>query len=142
MDALRATLPVLRTLGEGLLQLVYPAVCHTCLEAVGSGHSRFCAKCQSALETDRLAACWRCGSTVGPHEVVMDGCLRCRATSFHFSRVFRLGTYEGLLREVVLRMKSQSGESLAAAMGGLFANRFETTFASLHIDGVIAMPLH
>ena len=48
MDALRATLPVLRSLGEGLLQLVYPAVCHVCLESLPSGHLRFCAKCQFA----------------------------------------------------------------------------------------------
>ncbi len=47
MDALRATLPVLRTLGEGLLQLVYPAVCHICLDPLSSTNQRFCAQCQS-----------------------------------------------------------------------------------------------
>jgi len=97
---------------------------------------------ERALEIDRLAACWRCGSTIGPHEEVMDGCLRCRAISFHFQPRYRLGIYEGLLREVVLRMKQQAGESLAAAMGELFANRFETVFSAAKLDAVIAIPLH
>ena len=119
MDALLATPPVFRMLGGLLTGL--PGGLHTCLQAIGSANSSFCVDCRSALETDRFAACWRCGSTIGPHEEVMDGCSRCRKTSFHFSRVFRLGTYEGLLREVVLRMKSQAGESLAWSMGELFA---------------------
>lgn len=142
MAAVRATLPVFRMLGEGLLQLVYPAVCHTCLQAIGSTDVSFCEKCRSALEADRFAACWRCGSTIGPHEEVMDGCSHCRTLSLHFSRAFRMGTYEGLLREVILRMKSQSGESLAWSIGQLFAHRLAPVCATMNLDGVIAIPLH
>lgn len=142
MDALRATLPVLRMLGEGLLQLVYPAVCHTCLQPIGSPNSPFCERCRFALETDRFAACWRCGSTIGPHENVMDGCLHCRTSCLHFSRVVRLGTYEGLLRDVILRMKTQAGETLAWSMGELFAQRCAATFALLNPDAVVSVPLH
>jgi ComF family protein len=138
----RATLPVFRTLGEGLLQLVYPAVCHTCLQAIGSADIPFCGTCRSALETDRFAACWRCGSTIGPHEEVMDGCSHCRTLSLQFSHAFRLGTYEGLLREVILRMKSQAGESLAWSMGTLFAHRLAKSCARMNLDAVLAIPLH
>jgi len=142
MDALRATLPVVRMLGEGLLQLVYPAVCHTCLLPIGTASSPFCATCRSALETDRFAACWRCGTTIGPHETVMDGCSHCRTSSFQFSRVVRLGIYEGLLREVILRMKTQAGETLAWSMGELFAHRCALQFVPSNLDGVVAVPLH
>jgi ComF family protein len=142
MNALSEKLPVFRMLGEGLLRLVYPAVCHICLETLESGHSSFCAQCRSALETDSFPSCWRCGSTIGPHEEVTDGCKSCRGTSFHFSRVHRLGPYEGLLREVVLRMKLQAGESLAIAMGSLFAKRLEIAVASARPDAIIAIPLH
>jgi ComF family protein len=142
MDALRATLPVFRMLGEGLLQLVYPAVCPTCLEAIGSANSPFCVRCQVALETDRFAACWRCGSTVGPHENVMDGCSHCRTSSFQFNRLVRLGTYDGLLREVVLRMKSPAGENLAWSMGELLAHRLAPALAGSKVDAVVSMPLH
>jgi ComF family protein len=142
MNALHVTLPVFRTLGEGLLRLVYPALCHICLDPLSSGQASFCAKCQAALESDNFSACWRCGSTIGPHEDVSGGCLRCRETSVQFSRVYRLGTYEGLLREVVLRMKSQAGESLATAMGVLFAKRLQAALADAKPDGVIAIPLH
>jgi len=142
MDSLRATLPVIRMLGKGLLELVYPAVCHTCLEPIGSANSPFCEKCRFALETDRFAACWRCGTTIGPHENVMDGCSNCRTSSFQFSRVIRLGAYEGLLREVILRMKTQAGETLAWSMGELFARRCAAQFAASNLDAVVAVPLH
>ncbi len=79
---------------------------------------------------------------MGPHEEVAEGCARCRKASFHFNRVYRLGPYEGLLREVVLRMKSQAGESLASAMGAIFANRLGPAMADAKLDGVVAIPLH
>ena len=142
MDAVRATLPILRLLGDGLLQLVYPVVCQICLEPPGSSHLRFCPSCRAHLETDRFSFCGRCGSSVGPHEDLTDGCIRCRSVSFRFTRVIRLGVYEGLLREVVLRMKSQAGESLAWAMGEIFAKRMEGIVGQGSADGVVAIPLH
>jgi ComF family protein len=142
MDALRATLPVFRTLGEGLLQLVYPAVCHTCLQAIGSSDSPFCERCRFALETDCFAACWRCASTIGPHENVMDGCSYCRTSSLHFSRAVRLGTYEGLLREVILRLKTQAGETLAWPIGKLLAQRCAARLTVSSLDAAVAVPLH
>ncbi len=142
MDAVRATLPILRSLGDGLLQLVYPAVCQICLEPLGSSHLRFCSNCRTHLETDRFSFCGRCGSSVGPHEDLTNGCIRCRSVSFCFSRVIRLGVYEGLLRDVVLGMKSQAGESLAWAMGEVFAERMEGIVGHGAADGVLAIPLH
>jgi ComF family protein len=142
MDAWRSALPILRLLGDGLLQLVYPAVCQICLEPPGSSHQRFCSNCRASLEADRFSFCWRCGSSVGPHEDLTGGCVRCRSVSFHFSRVIRLGVYEGLLRDVVLRMKSQAGESLAWAMGDVFAKRMEGIVGHGTADGVLAIPLH
>lgn len=53
-----------------------------------------------------------------------------------------MGTYEGLLREVVLRMKSASGESLAWSMGELFATRAALALAAANFDAVTAVPLH
>jgi ComF family protein len=94
------------------------------------------------LETDRFAACWRCGSIIGPHEDVMDGCSHCRTSLLHFSRVVRLGTYEGLLRDVILRMKTQAGETLAWSMGKLLAERCAARLTVSSVDSVVAVPLH
>jgi ComF family protein len=142
MDALRVTLPFWQLLGDGLLQLVYPAVCQVCLQPLGSSRVQFCQGCQSILETDRFPACWRCGATAGPYEELSGGCIRCRKGSFPFSRVIRLGIYEGLLREVILRMKSQAGESLASAMGALLARRINATLTPGSVESVLAVPLH
>ncbi len=139
---MRATLPRLRFLGDGLLRLVYPAVCQICLTPLGSGRHHFCQPCSSLLETNSQSGCWRCGSTVGPFENSASGCVRCRNTSFPFSRVVHLGSYDGLMREVVLRMKSQAGENLANAVGGLFASHIERAMGRDSFDGVLSIPLH
>jgi ComF family protein len=142
MDAVRATLPILRMLTDGLLQLVYPGVCQICLEPLGSSHLGFCTTCRRVLSEDPFQTCERCGSSVGPYEDLTGGCVRCRNSSFPFSRVIRLGVYEGLLREVVLRLKSGAGESLAWTVGELFAKRMEGIVGQGTTDGVLAVPLN
>jgi ComF family protein len=142
MDAWRTKLPMLGLLADGLVQLAYPAVCQICLEPPGAPHLRFCPGCTALLEVEQTLSCWRCGLSVGPHEDVTGGCVRCRDHSLLFSRVVRLGAYEGLLREIVLRMKTRAGESLAWAMGEVFARRMEGIVGQGTADGVLAIPLH
>jgi ComF family protein len=62
--------------------------------------------------------------------------------TFHFDEAIRLGPYEGLLREVVLRMKDWHGEGLAEMMGQLWVEHAEAKLRSLAADVVIPVPLH
>jgi len=49
---------------------------------------------------------------------------RCRAVSFAFDWRVSHGPYEGLLREIILRMKQWSGEDLAEVIGTIWANEW------------------
>jgi ComF family protein len=141
--ARQSTLTSLRTLGEGLVQIVYPAACQICLEPLSPSPLQFCPRCLSFLDQKNSLYCWRCGSTIGPYESVTQGCARCRSESFAFSRVYRFGSYEGLLREVVLRMKSNAGENLAEAIGRIWGERLCLDLSSgAPVDLVIPVPLH
>src|SRR5947209_6525487 len=106
-----------RELGQGFLQLLFPGVCSACSRPLPPERRGFCESCQSALTTDPHSVCPRCASTVGAFVHLEAGCSRCRDESFHFERVLRLGPYEGLLRETILRMKHARGESLAEVLG-------------------------
>jgi ComF family protein len=54
----------------------------------------------------------------------------------------RLGPYEGLLRDVILRLKKSSGEALADLAGRLWAAHSESKLRDIRADVVIPVPLH
>ena len=103
-------------LSLGLLHLIYPACCHFCGRSLNADKP-FCDACRHALFTDSSPACPRCAVTVGPFAVIDGRCARCRDESFSFDAVLRLGPYDGLLREAVLRLKNHSGEGIAELFG-------------------------
>jgi ComF family protein len=53
-----------------------------------------------------------------------------------------MGPYDGLLRELILRMKKGSGEALAEVMGDLWAGESEARLRDLQAGVVIPVPLH
>jgi ComF family protein len=54
----------------------------------------------------------------------------------------RLGPYEGVLRELILRCKHQSGESLAEVLGALWAECAHNGLRELGAEVVVPIPLH
>jgi predicted amidophosphoribosyltransferase len=54
----------------------------------------------------------------------------------------RLGPYDGLLREAVLRMKAAAGEPLAETLGRLWAAERPTQLGSVRPAAVVPVPLH
>src|SRR5262249_35136934 len=97
--------------------------------------------CPSALASASGLVCPRCAASVGPFTALANGCSICRDEPFSFERVLRLGAYEGLLREAVLRMKHFTGEAVAEALAELWA---ETASQKLHETGaslIVPVPL-
>ncbi len=131
-----------RELFQGALQLIFPAVCGACNRSLTADESNFCSECRSALTTDPFSTCPFCAATIGSHASVQDGCPQCRASHFHFERALRLGPYEGLLREVILRLKNRDGETLAELIGELWAEHAAARLRDFAADVVIPVPLH
>jgi ComF family protein len=135
---------VLQDLGRGLLQLLYPGQCGACGTPLPPELSHFCPPCRAALSTDPFATCPRCAATVGPFALATleDGCTHCWVSSFHFEHAIRLGPYDGLLRDVILRMKHLRGEYLAETLGQLWAELAAPRLREARADVVIPIPLH
>lgn len=134
--------PMLLDIARGIRHLIYPAVCVRCRELLSDAQGDFCRNCALQLTTDPHFTCPRCASTVGEYEDVSLGCQNCRDARFAFQSVFRLGPYDGALRDVVLSMKHRSGEVLAECVGRLWANQHASRFRQLGVDLVIPVPLH
>lgn len=131
-----------RDLSRGFVQLVYPNTCWVCANFMPEPRAQVCNACLPRLTHDPFPTCPRCSSTVGPHVALEDGCPECRGESFAFDGAFRMAPYEGVLREVVLRMKHRTGEDLAEVVAALWAQEMAPRLAPLGPDVVVPIPLH
>ncbi len=108
----------LRAAWRSGVRLMLPPRCALCDldladETVAS--DAFCAACQVALISETCPACPKCGLTIAIG--TRGECPNCAGRRFAFERVVRAGTYEGPLREAVLRAKNLTGEPVGAALG-------------------------
>jgi ComF family protein len=130
---------------RNVLGWIYPNACLIC-DAPESATSAFrhgvCTNCHAAVTTDPFPACPWCAQTVGPHTDTTDGCAECRGTPLGFERAFRLGPYDGKLRDAVLRIKFLGGEGLADLLGRTFAECRGDAIRITGIDLVAPIPLH
>ena len=115
-----------RELVRGARQLLYPAACTACGRPLPEGVDWFCCACHESLVADPHRTCPRCSSSVGEFAHVEKGCARCRGDTLHFAESFRLGPYDGPLRDVILRLKFGPDETLADALGRAWARHAES----------------
>jgi ComF family protein len=133
---------LLRDLFRGFVDLIYPAACLHCGAALGENVRDLCPDCRAALLDDPHATCPRCASTLGPNLPAADHCTKCRNQSFAFDRAVRLGPYEGLRREVILKLKHSANEGLAEVVGEAWAAERIAVIRNHGIDAVVPVPLH
>ncbi len=134
----------IRELVRAALGWAFPAGCLVCDAPEGADPLRhgLCPACFDAITTDAHASCPLCAQTVGPHANTADGCSECRSQSFAFDRAFRLGEYDGPLRDAVLRLKHWNGEGLADLLGRAFAECSGSDLRAAGFDVVAPIPLH
>ena len=127
---------------QGLAQILFPGTCLLCSKLLTLDDRDFCANCLGALTMDPHCTCPRCAATVGPFTSLTNGCPLCRDERFHFDRVFRLGPYDGPLRQAILRMKHRAGEGLADAVGDAWSGPLATKLREIGTSIVLPTPLH
>jgi ComF family protein len=126
----------------GAGHLIYPGCCLLCGQPLAAEQTHFCSVCHRELFIDSEEICPRCAGAIGPFAVIDGRCQACRKESFAFERVLRLGRYAGLLRDVILRLKNQTGEGLAELLGECWAKEAAARFASLPFEVIVSVPLH
>ena len=120
--------------------VTYPKPCLIC-DLVEGESTEFrhglCRQCYQAVMADPLPACPQCAATVGPHTDTTTGCTECRGVTLIFERALCLGSYDGMLRDAILRMKFLPGEGLADLMGRVFAERLVDMIDATTIDAIV-----
>jgi ComF family protein len=126
------------------LGLLFPPRCACCDAELppAQGPLLVCADCCQLLGPEVWIGCPRCGASGSTGSEAAGACRFCQDFRLHFETVIPLGTYDGALRDVVLRMKRLSHESLSAALGRLLAQRRGGDLARLRPDVVLPIPMH
>ena len=133
----------MRELIRGLDRLVYPPDCLLCTSRCDPDDSiSICDICRQEILNEPHLTCPRCCGTIGPHTNLENGCPSCRGESYQFESAFRLGPYDGKLRDAILKTKHLAGEILAESLGMLWADRDAAKFLELRIDVLVPVPLH
>ena len=142
---------------RGIADLLFPPSCTRCAaefdESTDADHDvRLCDVCLEEMEIFSEPMCVRCGvpvpailfhhPDVAPSPPTPAGCYHCSGRKLWFDETIALGAYEGLLRDIVLRMKRATGDSLTLAMGRLFVKLRAGRLAALKADVVAPIPTH
>ncbi len=135
---------IARSALHALGELIWPRVCLLCDTALPPEPSPvcLCQACRAALGSDPFSTCTRCASSIGPHVPDADGCPRCRSEKYHFASAQRLGIYDGLLRDAVLKIKNPGQEMLAETLGLFWGEHSRTRLMQSGPQCVIPVPLH
>ena len=122
----------LRTVGRGLLDLLYPPRCPGC----GRIGVTLCAECQSAIEPLSAPICVRCGRPAETEGL----CTTCERTPSHLDRISATAVFAHPLREAIHELKYNNNRTLAQPLGDRMAAFWqERRFAA---DLIIPVPLH
>lgn len=139
-----------RRVGRWGFDLLYPPTCPCCGANVDEDHpcwsasqSGFCSDCLAGYPSLLELNCDRCGVRLGTEgRRQKKACAKCRRRRLQFTEGIALGRYEGEVRGTVLQMKGRAGESLAAAMGRLMAERLREAILAWGPDLVTPIPMH
>jgi len=108
-----------KSIGRGVLELVYPPVCHLCnnSQPIGEAHA-ICLACVKQLRQLRGPQCRRCGAVFPQATEQSIECPFCGNEDYAFKGTVAWGSYQLSLRTVILKLKDLRSESLAYHVGG------------------------
>lgn len=148
MNQLLHKLPsLLDELRQRSLDLVFPPTCLAC-EADLAGESwesaggMFCTFCRSQIEVLPEPLCEVCASPIPAIAGVRLDCGVCRKLKPRFDRTIALGAYEGLLRDLILGMKSEPRLLVARNLLDFAWQVRSEELLGWKVDSICAVPTH
>jgi ComF family protein len=119
-----------------LLNFLFPPRCAVCREFTG-GEAPICASCEESWPCLQHPFCVTCAEPFasGPDH----RCGACLSEPPAFDRLQAAGLYEGLLLDLVVRLKYRSEERLASFLGRRMADALPTDG---NFDLILPVPLH
>ncbi len=130
-----------------LISLVYPARCCSCDHLLCDTSEQkkyiradFCQTCVNDFSAPSQGKCRKCGIQQSRQQATYD-CALCRRYRLELKRGIALGNYQGLLKQLVLRMKRERDEIMGFQFGCLLGHDLRTHDFN-DIDLITPIPTH
>ena len=122
--------------------LIYPARCAGCRCDLEVQHAcdHFCPNCREFLFAGYTTACQRCAMPLADFQGQPLACNECRQHPHPYAAALAVGRYDGLLRSLVLRAKSDPNDSVGLALGNELARHVADRPDFSHYNAVVAVP--
>jgi len=125
-----------------LNQLLWPAVCSNCSEAVYEGQESLCRGCwDELLGCTGGDYCRQCGRNASRFGMVDGACADCREKDFAFDGIARAGVYADALQQMILRFKNGRTE-LDSMLGRLADSALQGGGFYDDVELLVPVPLH
>lgn len=125
--AWRAVVRVLRSTGDSLASVLFPADCRICGDPLAAfSRVPVCQSCWNDLPEQSGPLCSRCGESLGVSDFgggSEDICRPCRMVAPPFERAVAHGLYTGTLRTLLHLLKYDGLEPVAGKLGALLAEQ-------------------
>lgn len=124
-----------------LLDLFYPRVCLGCGTGDLPSFRRWiCARCLARIEPNGPSACPVCAGELGPG-ATSSACEDCGRLRPRFDAAVAVGRYEGLLRDLVVRLKYRREEACAWPLGEWLADTVALWPEGVAAELVVPVPM-
>jgi ComF family protein len=126
------------------VDLLFPARCGACGGDAAEAREGavLCDNCREGIKFLDGPICDRCAAPVPAAGNVALECMHCRGMRLKFDRTIAVGSYEGLLRQWVMRMKEDRSRMASRVLAELAWERCCDALQDLHVDVVTAVPMH
>ncbi|HUE72508.1 MAG TPA: ComF family protein [Pirellulaceae bacterium] len=128
---------------DAVTNLLFPPQCVFCADEfeLAPGELLLCAQCRENLDS-AVIRCPAC-ALPAPSVAAADGrCATCRQSPPAFAEARVLGSYQGDMRQAVLKIKHVWYEPLATTLGRLLAERIEQMPLPARPDWIVPVPMH
>lgn len=101
--------------------------------------------CQACLDQIRCPLdqrCPTCGAIVKLHAALKGRCHLCQFSDFSFSQAVCINNYQGLMQELIIKMKGQRCEITALQLGELLGYEIERLDHIDSVDVLTCVPTH
>lgn len=103
--------------------------------------SNWCHKCWEQIEQRIRYRCSKCGAGLSRPSPLAGHCGNCFRANLKFDQTLALGNYQGLLRDLVIRLKNQHDDVLAIQLGNRLAYEL-IGHGWTDFDQLVPVPLH
>lgn len=129
---------------EAALELAFPSRCAGCDVELPERDdpAPLCHECRAQLPLVDWPACPRCAARLPEARGVTLACGHCRGLRLRMDRTMALGSYSGMLHDLVLRLKEDRTGVTGRTLAELTWSNLGAALRELHVDVATAVPMH